>query len=415
MRLSRNAAAPTGRHVLPYPAPLPITAPRPRGRQIEPFSAPIVTDPGVWPGTTSTAYYPDLLQPVSFEQLPQPVRGMMTHAVYITPPQDRIFNLAGPSKGREGVRLATTVQGDQQWPYKQVLVNSPYMFGASIERQNIPERIFDLGIIIGSQAPPMTEYQYRLAEDQWWQGQDEANDGWFGVYTRYSGWRWIPVRPNETVKSPQKIDPTAFGNNASQWDITWVAARPYFTKTALFRLFDAAAGTPAPYAPPQGGGILSGLLSPLVTLIDEVSGLPMYYWGTLPIANRGDLPSYATFYVTSPGQAVVQDNESSRLVALPFTQPSVGTYMCDTEPGHRTLTAANDPTDNLIFDIIRQSMILDFFLSGIANEGLPLQLTWNGKFMFAIPPQTVVNLTVGHSDPNGQILAVVPQRFKRSR
>lgn len=369
---------------------------------------------GTWPGTTSTAYIPSLVDPVDFEQLPPAVRGMMTHVVYLPPPQNRVFNLAGPSKGREGVRLASTLQGDQQWPFKQVLTNSPYLFGATIERQNIPERTFDLGIIIGSQSPPMTEYQYRLAEDNWWAGQDEGNDGWLGVYTRYSGWRWISVRPSETVKSPQKLDSTAFGNNASQWDITWIAARPYFTKPALYKLFDATkAGQPK--APPQGGGILSGVLDPLVNLIDSITGLNMYYWGTLPIANRGDLPSYVTFYVTSPGQAIVQDNESSRMVALPFTQPSVGTYMCDTEPSHRTLTAANDPTDNLIFDIIRQSMILDFFLSGVANEGLPLQLTWNGKFIFAIPPQTVVNLTVGHSDPAGQILAVVPQRFKRSR
>ena len=375
----------------------------------------IVTGPEItFPGTHTAAYFPALINPVDFLQLPPAVRGMMTHVVYLTPAQDYIFNLAGPSKGREGVRLATQVEGDQQWPFKQVLVNSPYMFGASIERQNIPERMFDVGIIIGSQAPPMTEYQYRLAEDHWWAGQDEANDGWLGVYTRYSGWRWIPVRPNETVKSPQKLDPTAYGNNASQWNINWIAARPYFTKPALYKLFSANTAGPA-MPPPAGGGILSGILDPLVSLIDDITGLNMYSWGTLPLANRGDLPSYATFFVSSPGQAIVQDNDSTRLVALPYTQPSVGTYMCDTEPSHRTLTAANDPRDNLIFDIIRQSIILDFFLSGIANEGLPLQLTFNGKFIFAIPPQTVVNLTVAHSDPNGQILAVVPQRYKRSR
>ena len=361
-------------------------------------------------GSSSTAYIPELVHPVQFLQLPPPVRGMMTHVVYLKPDQTRVYNLAGPSKGREGVRLATQLQGDQQWPFKQVLTNSPYLMGATIERQNIPERLFDMGIIIGSQAPPMTEYQYRLAEDHWWDGQDEGNDGWMGVYTRYSGWRWIPVRPHETVKSPQKLDPTAYGNNASQWDISWLAARPYFTKPALYKTFQSVnAGAPMPA--PQGGGVLSGAIE----FIDEISGLSEFYWGTLPIANRGDLPSYASFLVSSGGQAIVQDNASTRLVTLPLTQPSVGTYLCDTEPSHRTLTAANDPVDNLVFDIIRQSLILDFFLSGIANEGLPLQLTWNGKFMFAIPPQTVVNLTVAHSDPNGVIVAVVPQRFKRSR
>lgn len=370
------------------------------------------TAPLLPPGTYSTAYLPSLVAPVSFNQLPPPVRGMMTKVVYLQPDQTRLFNLAGPDKGREGVRLATQLVGDQQWPYQQVLVNSPYILGADIMRQNIPERKFQLGVIIGSQSPPMTEYQYRLAEDQWWASQDESNDGWLGVYTRYSGWRWIPVRPDETIKSPQKLDSTAFGNNASQWDISWVAARPYFTKPALYRTFSAVNGEKHP--PPVGAGILSPDSSFTFTL-DVALGIDEYYWGTLPIANRGDLPSYVTYLVSSPGQAIVQDNASSRLVTLPQTQESVGTYMCDTEPGKRTLTAANDPTDNLIYDIIRQSTILDFFLSGIANEGLPLQLTWNSKFIFAIPPQTVANLTVGHSDPGGTIVAICPQRFKRSR
>ena len=89
--------------------------------------------------------------------------------------------------------------------------------------------------------------------------------------------------------------------------------------------------------------------------------------------------------------------------------------MCDTEPAHRTLTAANDPQDNLLFDLIRQSQILDFFLGGIANEGLPLQLQFANRFIYAIPPKTVVQLTVGHSDPAGVIVAQVGQRFKRSR
>lgn len=368
-----------------------------------------ITSQSIWRGASSTAYIPELVHPVGFLQLPPPVRGMMTHAKYLTPTSD-VFDLAGPSKGRQGVRLATTISGDQQWPFKQILVNSPYIFGADIQRQNVPERRFSLGVVIGSQAPPMTEYQYRLAEDHWWAGQDEGNDGWLGMYTRYSGWRWIPVRPDETVKTPQKMDSTAYGNNASQWDITWIAQRPYFTKPALYKTFESSkAGYPS--SPPVGGGILSGVIE----FIDEITGLSNFYWGTMPIANRGDLPSFAMFLVSSPGQAIVQDNESDRLVTMPFTQPSVGTYMVDTEPGKRTLTAANDPKDNLLFDIIRQSVILDFFLSGIANEGVPLQLTWNNKFIFQIPPHSVVNLTVGHSDPNGKIVAIVPQRFKRSR
>ena len=353
--------------------------------------------------TTSMGRPPFTDTAVDFDKLPPALRGMDTHIVYLDP-QSNIFDLAGPMKGRQGVRLATQILGEQNWPTEQVLVNSPYMMGASIQRQNIAQRELNLNIIIGNHAPPMTEYQYRMAESHWWAGQDETNDGWLGIYTRFSGWRWIPVRPKQTVQTPQPRDPTAFGNNCSSWDLTWLAARPYFTKPALTLGFTA---NTAGAAKPPPGGLLSGTID---TLLGQV-----YYWGTLPIANRGDLPSYVTYFVSSPGQAIVADNQSTRLVVLPSTTSSVGTFMCDTEPGKRTLTAANDPHDNLLFDLIRQSQILDFFLGGIANEGLPLQLQFQNRFIFTIPPKTVCQFTVGHSNPTGTIVAMVPQRFKRSR
>jgi hypothetical protein len=315
-----------------------------------------------------------------------------------------MFNLAGPAKGLEGVRFCTQLVGDQNWPAEQVKTNSPYVMGATIQRTNVAERTLSAGIVIGSQAPPMTEYQYRMAEAHWWDSQDEKNDGWLGIYTRFSGWRWVPVRPASPVTTPQRMDSTAFGNNASMWDINWIAARPYFTKVGLYRTFQskfAAAPTPPPST------LIGGL-------IDQLLG-NTFYWGTLNLCNRGDLPSYVQYYVSSPGQAIVQDNHSNRLVPLPHTQKNRGTYMCDTEPGKRTLTAADDPHDNLLFDLIRQSQILNFFLSGIADMGLPLQLTWKNRFMYMIPPRTEIMLTVGHSDPNGVITAMVPQRYKRSR
>jgi hypothetical protein len=343
----------------------------------------------------------DILDPATpFDQLDAPLRGMQTRMVYIDP-SNNMHNLAGPHCGLEGARIISQVFGDQAWPFSQVLVNSPYIFGAHIMRQNIPERKFNFGLFIGGR-PAMNEYQYRMAEDYWWAGQDESNDGWLGCYSRFTGWRWIPVRPDETVRTPQQMDPTAFGNNQSVWDITWLASRPYFTKVARSLTFTAAHGTLA--AAPAGLG----------------SGTPglaaaQYYWGTLPIANAGDLPSYATFYVTSPGQAIVQDNSSGRLVPLPPTVASVGTYMVDTQPGQRTITAANDPKSNLLFDLIRQTTVLEYFLSGLASGSTPLALQFQNRFIYSIPPQSTVSLTVGHSDPNGTVVAVVPQRFKRSR
>lgn len=345
---------------------------------------------------TTVAHWPQIddRRPVPFNSLPPRLQAMGTQVVYISPAR-QLFHLAGPLSGREGVSLATQLLGDQQWPFDVVMQESAYMMGASIEKVNINKRMFNLGVVIGRHNPPMSEYQYRMAEDHWWQGQDENQDGWLGIFTRFSGWRWIPVRPDTSVKTAQKMDTTSFGNNVSTWDITWVAARPYFTKPALYRTWEARNSPTQPNPDPLFG--------------------PELYTGTIHLANRGDLPSYVSYVVSSPGEAWVQDNLSERMVQLPFTQKTDGPYLCDTEPGKRTLTASKDPVDNLLYDFIRQSKILDFLLHDLGNLGLPLQLRFNNRFMYAVPPKTSVALTVQHSNPGGTITAFMPQRFKRSR
>lgn len=360
-----------------------------------------MTTPVFPQGLNSTSVVPRDV--TDFKRLPPGLQGMQTHVVYLAPNGD-LFDLAGPHRGRQGVRLATALLGDQTWPATQVITNSPYMMGAVIERQNISERKLSFGIIIGDHAPQMTEYQYRMAEARWWAGQDEKRDGWMGVYTRFSGWRWVPVRPDAASGTAQYMDPTAFGNNSSSWDLTWIAQRPYFTKPALHRTWEAdKSGDPSEVP-----------LSRVEGMRDRLTQ-PEYYWGTIPLSNRGDLPSYATFFVSSPGQAILQDNYSRRMVPMPTTAASVGTYMVDTEPAKRTLTSVNDPHDNLVMDYVRQTQVLKFLLGDFANQGVPLQLTWNDRFMFPIPPKTTVQFTVAHSNPAAVITAVVPQRYKRSR
>jgi hypothetical protein len=71
--------------------------------------------------------------------------------------------------------------------------------------------------------------------------------------------------------------------------------------------------------------------------------------------------------------------------------------------------------DNAVYKFMRSSVLLDFFLHKIDTLGLPLQLRFDRRFVYSIPPRSTVNLKVEHTDPNGQIIAVVPQRFKRSR
>jgi hypothetical protein len=345
---------------------------------------------------STTAHWPavDARKIVPFESLSPRLQAMGTQIVYISPSR-QMFHLAGPNSGREGVSLSNTLLGDQLWPFDVVLQESAYMMGATVERVNINKRVFTLGVVIGRHNPPMTEYQYRIAEANWWKGQDETQDGWLGVFTRFSGWRWIPCRPENTVKTAQKMDNTAFGNNVSQWDITWVATRPYFTKPSLHSTWAADLRSP--------------------TVPNPIAGGPELHTGTIHLANRGDLDSYVTYLVTSPGEAWVQDNDSDRMVQLPHTQKSDGVYMCDTEPGKRTLTAAKDPVDNLGYDLIRQSKILDFLLHDVGQLGLPLQMRFNNRFMYRVPPKTSVALTVRHSHQYGQITAFLSQRYKRSR
>ena len=346
-----------------------------------------------YPSGHTTAGGFDLTTITEFDRLPAALRGMGTTVIYISP-DNQVWHLAGPNSGREGVSLFQQLNGDQQWPFDVITNESAYMMGATIQKVNVNKRIFTLGVIIGRHNPPMTEYQYRMAEDHWWQGQNENQDGWLGVWTRFSGWRWIPVRPDATVRTPQKMDTTAFGNNVSTWDISLLAARPYFTKPALFSTWSALGAT--------------------TQRNPDLLGSPLYT-GTIHLANRGDLPSYASFLVSSPGTAWVQDNDSSRMVKLPTTRAADGTYLCDTEPGNRTLTAPKDPVDNLAYDLIRQSKVLDFLLHDVGQFGVPLQQRFNNRFMFKVPPKTSVALTVQHTHHSGHITAILPQRHKRSR
>ena len=339
-----------------------------------------------WPAVDST--------PTPFNALPKRLQGMGTTVVFLAP-NGQLFHLAGPLAGQEGVSMATQLLGDQQWPFDVIVQESAYLMGATIEHVNVNKRMFNLGVVIGKHNPPLSEYQYRIAEDHWWQGQDENQDGWMGVWTRFSGWRWIPVRPDTTVKTAQKMDTTAFGNNVSTWDISWLAARPYFTKPALYKTWHAKDGR---------------------LRIAHIDGKPkLVHTGTIHLANRGDLPSYVTFLVSSPGTAIVQDNDSERMVTLPTTKKSVGVYMCDTEPGHRTLVSATDPVNRLAYDRIRQSKVLDFLLHNVGESGVSLQLQFQDRFMYAVPPKSSVALTVQHINRAASITAILPQRFRRSR
>ncbi|MDO3068435.1 hypothetical protein P5W11_09450 [Mycobacteroides abscessus subsp. bolletii] len=323
-----------------------------------------------------------------WEKLPARLQGLETRVIYITPDGYRYDLHGGVLAGRQGVHLAEEIEGEHHWPFELLLSEGAYELGTTVERVNILKREINLGVKIGGKGIPFNEYQYRMAESRWWAGQDEERDGWLGIYTRFSGWRWIRVRPAKTVTGSVKRDPVAFGNNFATWNLTWLAQKPYYSKPSLWSTWQ---NTPANAAQYDGKGE-----------------------GTVALANRGELKSFTQFIIP-PGKAWVEDGDTGRMVELPLITPQDGYVLVDTDPTQRTLTASNDPVDNIFYKIARQSKILDFFLHDLAASGEPVWKRFDKRFMAAIAPKTVAHIRVKHSDPNAKITVLLPQRYKRSR
>jgi len=340
------------------------------------------------PLATTSQYLNPALQGIyqDFDNLSPDLAAMDTQVIYIDP-TGNTFHLNGPQAGAEGVRLGMQLQGEQHVPFEQVITESAYQLGATIERTNYPKRLIDMRITIGHQG--MSTYQYQMCDNRWWAGQDELNDGWLGIGTRFTGMRWIPVRPYKTIDTAQKMDPIAYNNNVAIWDVHWICQRPYYSKPSLYGTWKAAG---------SGQANKAG-----------------YFTGSITLANRGDLPTYIQYLIDGAGVAIVQDNNSTNQVTLPELVSADGPGLCDTTPTNRTLTASNDPVDNQLFDFLQSSKILNFFLTNLDLSDEPWWERGYVRFLYNVPPQTVVTFQVAHTNPAAVITALLPQLYKRSR
>jgi hypothetical protein len=321
----------------------------------------------------------------SINQFPEFLAAQSTVIVYIDP-NDNVFHLNGPLAGMEGVQLGENIQGERHIPFSQVLIEGAFQIGATVQRTNIEKRLINFRIQIGG--TNMNNYTYRMAEERWWAGQIESQPGWLGVFTRLTGWRWTQVYPYKTIDTAQQQDPVAYGNNWAQWDINWIAPYPYYCKPAVLRQWSAATA-----GPKNSDG---------------------YYSGNLVLANRGDVATYIYYLISGPGYCQVQDNNSSSMVTLPVIEDSDGIVLCNTDPAQQTLLAQNDPQDNLFYNLIRASGVLNFFLSGVADAGEPIWQRGYVRFLYTVPPQSVTHFTVAHTNHNATITAVLPQRYRRA-
>lgn len=326
-----------------------------------------------------------------WDKLPIALQGLDTRVVLIGP-EGWLFNLAGRDAGKQGVRLSQQLKGDYHLPFEIITTEGAYEMGVTIERVNYLKREISAGFTVGAHTPiHMTNFQYRWAEDRFWSQLREDADSWLGIYTRFTGWRWTKIRLANPVDTPQKMDVAAYGNNVASWDATILATKPYFSKPALFDQWDAAKA-----------------------LIDN-DGVDVAGEGIITLANRADMPAYVKYLIDKPGECSVQDNVGGPLVPLPTIHTEDGFVLVDTDPQERTLTTSNDPVDNLFYQTIRASVILEAFLHNLADTGIPLWQKFDRRFMYSIPPRTVAHLRVKHSNPLAKITAIVPQHYKRSR
>jgi hypothetical protein len=323
----------------------------------------------------------------SLDQFPEFLAATKTVVMYIDP-NNNVFHLNGPLAGMEGVQLGEQLQGEQHVPFEQILLESAFLTGAVVQRTNINKREINLRVQIGG--PGMNNYTYRLAEQRWWAGQVESQPGWLGVFTRFSGWRWIQVWPYKTVDTAQQRDPVAYGNNFAVWDVNWLAPYPLWAKPAVFKQWTANT---------SGAAHSDG-----------------FYYGNLVLANRGDMDVRIQYLITGAGFCKLQDNGADdKMVTLPQIFASDGAVLCNTDPAQRTLTAENDPVDNIFYQTARNSGILNFFLTGAGSAGEAIWKRGYVRFMNTTPPQSVTHFTVAHTNPNATITAILPQYFRRSR
>lgn len=357
------------------------------------MTAPQPVSPG-WIGGYNTAQRvteADLIKYSSFERFPPHLRSDDITMIYIDP-HGNTFHLAGPHAGLEGVVLHQNIQGDYHLPFEQVITESAYQLGATIERQVITKRVIDFRIYIGR--PGMNWMTYLMCEDRWWAGQVIDKPGWFGVFTRFSGWRWIQVWPMKTVDTAQKQSPMAYGNNAAAWDIQWIAPRAYYSKPARYKAWRAVESGEPKKDPDDGR---------------------TYYYGKVALANDGDMPTNVTYLIEGAGHFKVQDNADPRMVSGPEIFDTDGLVMVDTDPMERTITATNDAHDNVFFKMARSARLFKFLLGGFGDRGEDIWERKYMRFMYQIPPKTTVTLSVQHTNPAAVITPVVPQRFQRSR
>lgn len=354
-----------------------------------------------------------------FYKLDARLQNLATTIVYVGVPMQPdghrlTWDLWGPRKAKQGLELAPGVAGLMHMPFTQLMSEGPYVVGAIPERVDYRKRELSWAVMVNVGYGPDTSFRYRMLEERWWASWSPKEDGYLGVYTRTHGWRFIRVRLAEEPKTQFQLDPTANDNNFMQWDMSIVAPDPIWYKRHLVGRWSNITdnGDPPPSTPWNQldqliRDILLGLIPGFTHL---VPGLHVGE-GVISVMNRGSEPAHPVFIVSSPGRAWIQDGPAGRMVQCPLLTPRDGFTMIDTDPINRTATSATDPVDPIYMRMIRNSQLLDFLLHDVTSSTLPVWRRMTGFFQIPWPPKQVANIRVQHSNPNGSIVCLMPQKF----
>lgn len=313
--------------------------------------------------------------------------------VYTHPSNWRVWHLAGPRQGREGVVLATDLDGIMDPDFEIKYQSGTYVVGAEPERVDYPMREIHAGFwIYGASAAAghPGPFGYQMIGDAFRQSWSETVPGYLGCFTRVHGWRWLQVLKGGSAKNPMRRSPVADGNDAELWNVIIHAPYPMYAKRSLTATWKSSAE--------------------LVTAGDGVAR------GKIAIANRGTWRAYAKYIVTGPGKKIkVQDGIDGKMVRLPEFYDSDGAFMMvDTDPTRQTIVTANEPVDNGLAKFLRNSQLLEAMFHNQVQRSIPAQRRVAGGVLFdnPIPARTVAHLKVEHDNPQGTVTALMPQHYR---
>ncbi|QJD50322.1 minor tail protein [Mycobacterium phage MarkPhew] len=322
------------------------------------------------------------------------LRSTQTKWVYIHPSNNKVWHLAGPMRGREGIALARELEGVMQPEFEILYSEGAYTIGAKPERVNYKKRTIDLGVVVqpNGNAERIEEpnpFSYRLIEDSWWSSLSETVPGFLGSFTRTHGWRWLAVLLAGPSKTSLRVDPVSNDNNSMQWNITFHAPWPFYTKRTLTK--------------------------PWLSSLDNVLANDGVAQGIISCPNRGTWEAWPKYLVKGHGQASIQDGTGGPIVKLPKLYPTDGSYMMvDTDPTKRTITTEKDPVDSQLYKYLRGSQLIDLLLHDATASRLPAQRRIPGGIGFdgKIPPREVAHIKVTHDNPAGSVTCIMPQNYR---